>query len=178
MKNLRMSLNIAMTATLLTLAACNSGSSSKSPSKEPELTGYWKGECVIDNGRAGYSDYVIMHFAEDGTLTQTQYKFDGTTCSGDALYGVRNNGNFTLGTLVSESPLTQEFYSIISCNEFWSTFKIQNNTLFVANTGGDGTTEENRSTDFTDADEYTPIAESDVPPYTEPVNFNPKVCLQ
>lgn len=179
MKHLKMSLNIVIAASLLTAVACSSSSSNPGSTTEPELTGYWKGECIIDNGRSGYSDYAILHFADDGTLTKTTYKFDGTTCSGEPISANGpTNGTFTLGTVVTESPLTQEFMSFLSCTEFYSTFKIQNNTLYVANAGGDGSTAETRATDFTDADELTPITEADIPALPEPVSVEPQLCLK
>lgn len=179
MTNLRMSLNIAIVTTLLATAACSNSGSSKSPSKDPELTGYWKGECyqLARTTAPGYG-FAVLQIKDDGTVSRTGYEFNNNTCTGDAAaaYGPFD-GTFTPGTVISQSPFTQEFHSFISCTDQYSTVKIENNTLFIANGPGDGLSEDQRQTDFTDADEYTPITEADLPAVTQPVAVTPSLCL-
>lgn len=177
MTNLRMSLNIAIVTTLLATAACSGSGSSKSPSEEPALTGYWKSECY-ELGKTASHGMVVLQIQNDGTFSRIHYTFNNATCSGDAEGANTYDGTITLGTVVAESPLTQEFHSFISCTDRYSTLKVQNSTLFIANGPDDGTTEELRQTDFADADEYTPITEAELPALPAPVKVDPTLCLQ
>ncbi|AFY02300.1 hypothetical protein [Bdellovibrio bacteriovorus] len=173
-----MSLNIAIVTTLLATAACSGSGSSNSPSKEPELTGYWKSECYpLARTTAPANGFVVLQIKEDATISRTRFEFNNAECTGDAANAYSDDGTFTAGTVVSQNPLTQEFHSFISCTDQYSTVKIENSTLFIANGPGDGLSEDQRQTDFTNADEYTPITEADLPAVTQPVSVQPSLCL-
>lgn len=175
-----MSLNIVLAASLMTAVSCSDSSKSKPGSSSP-ITGYWKEACDSYPVRTTAASSGFYYFQILNGTTKNYYaQFESTDCTGPA-FSVNQWGDeqFTLGTVISASPLTQQL-NFTRCegdvHEF-STLKYEGGNLHFAKSGGDGASAETRYTDFATSDVYYPLATADVP-QAPVVSSVPLFCLQ
>ncbi len=177
MKHLRMSLNIVLAASLMTIVSCSDSKKSNPGSTEPDLTGYWKGQCqAAPMLLAIGSSYDYFQLNEDGSQNLFRVNYESYDCSGD-VFSINSLGTNTveIGNIVSQSPWTVEFNSTRCSTTTYLTAKLESEELYIAE-GECGSEPETRCTEFDGAPAYSRMAEEDIP--TVPVNASPSFCIQ